>query len=88
MSNDITYSFRDVDGGVIVASGDVVVKKNFSGTIIAGGTITIEGDVTVTGLSDTTDIIKLIRNMQRYSRYGIHLKTVMTAAFGCSEYDI
>ena len=40
MSNDITYSFRDVDGGVIVASGDVVVKKNFSGTIIAGGTIT------------------------------------------------
>lgn len=58
MSNDITYSFRDVDGGVIVASGDVVVKKNFSGTIIAGGTITIEGNVTVTGLSDTTDIIK------------------------------
>lgn len=58
MSNDITYSFRDVDGGVIVASGDVVIKKNFTGTIIAGGTITIEGDVTVTGLSDTTDIIK------------------------------
>ena len=38
--------------------GDVIVKKNFSGTIIAGGTITIEDNVTVNGLSDITDIIK------------------------------
>ena len=55
---DITYSFRDYNGGIIVASGDVIVKKNFSGTIIAGGTITIEDNVTVNGLSDITDIIK------------------------------
>ncbi len=55
---DITYSFRDYNGGIIVASGDVIVKKNFSGSIIAGGTITIEDNVTVNGLSDITDIIK------------------------------
>lgn len=56
--NDITYSFKDYKGGVIVASGDVIVKKDFTGTIIAGGTITIEDNVTVNGLSDATDIIK------------------------------
>lgn len=60
LKNDskIKYSFKDYKGGVIVASGDVIVRKDFEGTIIAGGKITIEGNVTVKGLSDVTDIIK------------------------------
>lgn len=56
--NDISYSFKDYSGGIIVASGDVIVRKDFSGTIIAGGTVTIENNVTVNGIADITDIIK------------------------------
>ena len=56
--SDISYSFRDYNGGIIVASGDVIVRKDFRGTIIAGGNITIENNVTVSGLSDVTDVIK------------------------------
>ncbi len=56
--SDISYSFRDYNGGIVVASGDVIVRKDFQGTIIAGGTITIENNVTVTGISDVADIIK------------------------------
>lgn len=52
------YSFKDYSGGVVVASGDVIVKKNFNGTIIAGGTIIVEDNVTVGGLSNIADLVK------------------------------
>ena len=35
--------FKHYSEGIIVASGDIIIKKDFSGTIIAGGKITIEG---------------------------------------------
>lgn len=38
---------NDYDHGIIVTTGDVIVKKNFTGSIIARGTIYIEGNVTV-----------------------------------------
>lgn len=57
-ANNATYSFKDYSGGVVVCSGNVVIKKNFNGTIIAGGTITIEDNVTVGGLANITDLVK------------------------------
>lgn len=38
---------NDYDHGIIVTTGDVIVKKDFTGTIIAKGTIYVEGNVTV-----------------------------------------
>lgn len=43
-----TGIFEDYDNGIIVATGDVIVKKSFNGTIISGGNIIIEGtDITI-----------------------------------------
>jgi len=43
----ISQEQNNYDYGIIVTTGDVIVKKNFTGTIIARGTIYIEGNVTV-----------------------------------------
>lgn len=43
----ISEDQNNYDYGIIVTTGDVIVKKNFTGTIIARGTIYVEGNVTV-----------------------------------------
>ncbi len=43
----ISQEQNNYDYGIIVTTGDVIVKKNFTGTIIARGTIYIESNVTV-----------------------------------------
>ncbi|MDD5829462.1 MAG: hypothetical protein PUD10_09945 [Lachnospira sp.] len=64
ISNDnAAFSGNSGRGGIVVASGDVVVKKDFAGVIMAGGTITVEDGVTVTNtLSGTTPLALLQSN--------------------------
>ena len=50
---------NDYSNGIIVTTGDVIVKKDFTGTIIARGTIYVEGNVTVK--SDKNLIYELLK---------------------------
>lgn len=50
MSADASVNWDDVR--ILVASGDVVVDHNFKGIIIAGGTITVQGGVTIESDAD------------------------------------
>lgn len=45
--------FKNYNQGIVVTTGDVVIKKSFSGTVIAGGTITIDG--TAVDISNTIE---------------------------------
>jgi hypothetical protein len=47
--------------GVIVATGDVVVRSNFTGVILSKGKITVEGIVRVTSLSES-EILNMINS--------------------------
>jgi len=47
--------------GVIVATGDVVVRSNFTGVILSKGKITVEGNVRVTSLSES-EILNMINS--------------------------
>ena len=48
-----------IDKGVVVATGDVVVRSDFTGVIFAKGCITIEGDVVVSSMSES-EVINMI----------------------------
>lgn len=55
------YRFNDADSKnhyLIVATGDVIVQKNFSGTIIANGKVTVTGMANMTLESISTEYMK------------------------------
>ena len=56
--NGIANPLKGKSGGIIVATGNVQIDKDFTGTIIAGGTISIEDGVTITASRQkVTDIL-------------------------------
>lgn len=46
--------------GIIIASGDVIVKKSFNGLILAGGKITVQGNVTLSNAMSGTTVRSII----------------------------
>lgn len=64
------YKVReDIHGGIIIATGDVELDHSFDGLIIAGGSITITGDATITTNSDM--IQELILGKEEFiDKYG------------------
>lgn len=67
ISDSDSSRFKNYNSGIIVASGDVIVKKNFNGTIFAGGSIIIENDnVTITNNIVGTSILELIEQDEEY----------------------
>jgi hypothetical protein len=59
--------FVGINKGVIVATGDVLVKKNFNGCIISNGKITIDGNVTVSSSITGISIESLIASDDNYA---------------------
>lgn len=57
ISSGGTNGSVNISEGIVVASGDVVVKQNFTGVIIAGGDIKVENGVTVTASRSVVEAI-------------------------------
>lgn len=56
----------NIADGLIVTDGDVVVKQDFNGTILAGGTITIDNSVTVTNhYSNLTEMLSKLSDTDK-----------------------
>ena len=63
----ITGGTEKIDGGVIVATGDVVLNHDFYGLIIAGGNIEIVGDAKLTTNPDYIE--RLITDDPEFRKY-------------------
>ena len=63
----ITGGTEKIDGGVIVATGDVVLNHDFYGLIIAGGNIEIVGDAKLTTNPDYIE--RLITDEPEFRKY-------------------
>ena len=62
---DCNYSTADPKLRLIVAGGDVTVSADFTGLIVANGTVTVNNGVTLSNASDTTARDELTRVLQQ-----------------------
>ena len=63
----INYGNKKIDGGIIVATGDVVLNHDFYGLIISGGDIQIVGDAKLTTNPDFVE--RLITDDPEFRKY-------------------
>jgi hypothetical protein len=60
---------------LIIATGDVVVKADFVGTIIAGGTVTVDNTANITMLPVATEYVKKLLAVECDNGNGVTMKT-------------
>lgn len=68
ISDDETSEFKGCSEGIVVATGDVIIKKSFNGTIISGGRIITEGDkVSVSNQMSADTVGEILNKNQEFA---------------------
>ncbi len=57
--SNVPYQYSDTSIRVLVVDGDVDVNNNFTGLLIASGTVTIKGGHTITSIVNVTDTTQM-----------------------------
>lgn len=82
IKGDYTYSGAGDDNfnGLIIATGDVKIEKDFKGTVLCGGNITIGRDVTVR--PDKTSVLRALTYTNVVNGYEYHVTDFLIGGSG------